>query len=82
MIHRPMGFAKLKPANFLKVAIATKKDTAKMTRQEMRRNCAGLACGRGQTKRWTHPEGEGSAVFGELEADEAVYKEARICSGD
>jgi hypothetical protein len=29
----------------------------------------------------THPKGEGSAVFGELEADEAVYEEARICGG-
>jgi hypothetical protein len=54
-----------------------------MMRQEMRKNCAGLARGRDEKKKTsTHPEGEGCAILGELEADEAVYEEARICSSD
>lgn len=46
MIHSPMGLSNLKPANCLKVAMEIKKETPKMTTQEIRRNYI-----------WTHERG-------------------------
>ena len=92
--QRPVGFALERPAAFLKVPIAIRPAISPTTAEVPCRiwqsytSSAQVSEGGSRVRQETriarrkraHPEGEPSAVFDDLEADESVHEEAPVDS--